>query len=50
MSKQEYESDIHIDDTQDEQKSHTPETLQIHNAYNTTMHDKIDLIHDDYQS
>ena len=40
MSKQNSESDISIDDTQDEQNSHTPETLQIHNTYNTTMHDK----------
>ena len=41
MSKQNSESNINIDDTQDEQISHTPETLQIHNTYNTTMHDKI---------
>ena len=46
MSKQNSESDINIDDTQDEQNSHTPETLLIHNMYNTTMHDKDDLIHD----
>ena len=31
MSKQDSESDINIDGTQDEQNSHTPETLQIHN-------------------
>ena len=46
MSKQNSESDINIDDTQDEQNSPTPETLLIHNMYNTTMHDKDDLIHD----
>ena len=50
MSKQDSESDINIDDTQDEQKSHTPEILQIHNIYNTTMHDKDDLIHDEYDT
>ena len=50
MSKQDSESDINIDDTQDEQNSHTSETLQIHNIYNTTMHDKDDLIHDEYDT
>ena len=50
MSKQDSESDINIDDTQDEQHPHTPETLQIHNTYNTTMHDKDDLIHDEYDT
>ena len=40
MSKQDSESDINIDDTQDEQNSQTAEKLQIHNIYNTTMHDK----------
>ena len=50
MSKQDSESDIKIDDTQDEQNSHTPETLQIQNVYNTTMHDKDDLIHDEYDT
>ena len=39
MSKQNSESDINIDDTQDDLNSPTPETLQIHNTYNTTMHD-----------
>ena len=29
---------------------HTPETLQIHNTYNTTTHDKDDLIHDEYDT
>ena len=33
MSKQDSESDINVDDTQDEENSHTPETLQIHNIY-----------------
>ena len=40
MSKQDSEFDINVHDTQDEQNSHTPETLQIHDKYNTTMHDK----------
>ena len=31
MSRQDSESDINIDDTQDEQNPHTCETLQIHN-------------------
>ena len=48
MSKQDSESDINIDDTQDQENSQTPETLQIHNVYNTTMHDKDDSIHDEY--
>ena len=50
ISKQDFESDINIDDTQDEQNSQTPETLQFHNVYNTTMHDKDDLIHDEYDT
>ena len=50
MSKQDSESDINSDDTQDGKKSHTPETLLIHNVYNTTMHDKDDLIHDEYDT
>ena len=50
MSKQDSESDIYIDDTQDEQNSQIPETLQIHNTYNTTMHDKDNLIHDEYDT
>ena len=41
MTKQDSESDINVDDTQDEQVSHTPETLQNHNTYNTTMHDTL---------
>ena len=46
MSKQDSESDINIDDNQDEPNTHTPETQQIHNTYNTTMHDKDDIIYD----
>ena len=44
MSKQDSESDINIDHTQKQENSHTPETLQN----KTTMHDKDDLIHDEY--
>ena len=50
MSKQDSESDINVDDTQHPENPHTPETLQIHNTYNTTMHDKDDLIHDEYDT
>ena len=50
MSKQDSESDTNVDDTQDQQNSHTPETLQIHNIWNTTMHDKDYLIHDEYDT
>ena len=50
MSKQDSESDINVDDTQHPENQHTPETLQIHNVYNTTMHDKDDLIHDQYDT
>ena len=50
MSKLDSESDINVHDTQDEQISHTPETLQIHNTYNTTMHDKHNLIHEEYDT
>ena len=50
MSKLDSESDINVHDTQDEQISHTPETLQIHNTYNTTMHNKNDLLHDEYDT
>ena len=42
MAKQDSQSDINIDDTQDEQNPQTPETLKN----NTTMHDKDDLIHE----
>ena len=52
ISKQNSESDINVEDTQDKQNSHTPETLHIHNtySYNTTMHDKDDSIHDEYDT
>ena len=50
LSRQDSESNIITDDAQDEKNSHTPETLQIHNTYNTTMHDKDDLIHDEYDT
>ena len=42
ISKQNSESDINIDDTQDPENPHTLETLQIHYTYNTTMHNKDD--------
>ena len=50
MSKQNSESDINVGDTQDQENSQTPETLQIHNVYHTTMHDKDDSIHDEYDT
>ena len=50
MSKQDSESDINVDDTQHQENPHTPETLPIHNIYNTIMHDKDDLIHDEYDT
>ena len=43
MSKQDSESDINVDETQHQENSYTPETLQN----NTTMHDIDDLIHDE---
>ena len=48
MSKQDSDSDINVYDTQDKQNPHTPETLQIHNMYNTTMYNKDVSIHDEY--
>ena len=50
ISKQDSESDINVHDTQDEHNSYTSETLQIHNIYNTTMHGKDDLIHEEYDT
>ena len=50
MSKQNSESDINVDDNQDEQNSHTSEILQIHNINNTTMHDKDNSINDEYDT
>ena len=47
-SKLDSESDINVHDTQDEHISHTPDTLQIHITYNTAMHDKHNLIHEEY--
>ena len=44
MSKQDYESDINVDDTQYPENPHTPETLQN----NIIMHDKDNLVHDEY--
>ena len=41
MSKQDSESDINVDDTQYQENPRTPE-LQIHNIYNTTMHNNDD--------
>ena len=49
MSKQNSESDINVDDTQHQENPQTPE-LQIHNMYNTTMHDEHNLIHDEYNT
>ena len=46
MSKQDSESDINVDDTQYPENSYTPETLQN----NMIMHDKDDLIHDEYDT
>ena len=50
MSKENSESDINVHDNQDEQNTHTPETLQIHNTYNRAMHDNDDLIHEEYDT
>ena len=50
MSIQDSESDINVDETQHQENSYTPETLQIHNMYNTTMHDKPNSIHDEYDT
>ena len=49
-SKRDSESDINVHDTQDEQNPQSPETLQIHNMYNTTMLDKDNSIHDEYDT
>ena len=50
MSKQDSESDINVDETQHQENPHKSETLQIHNIYNTTMHDKDDLMHHEYDT
>ena len=49
MSKQDSESDINVDETQHQDNPQSPE-LQIHNTYNTTMHDEDDLIQDEYDT
>ena len=46
MSKQNSESDINVDDTKYPENPYTPETLQN----DTTIHDKDDLIHDEYDT
>ena len=46
MSKQDSESDVNADETQHQENSYTPETLKN----NTTIHDKNDLIHDEYDT
>ena len=45
MPKQDFETDINVDETQHQEYPQTPE-LQIHNPYNTTMHDEDDVVHD----
>ena len=50
ISKQNSESDINVDETQDQENSHMPETLQIHNTYNTAMHDKDNSICHEYDT
>ena len=49
MSKHDTESDINIGETQHQENPQTPE-LQIHNTYDTTMHDEDDVIHDEYDT
>ena len=49
MSKQDSESNINVYDTQHQENSYTP-GLQIHYTYNTTMHDKHNLIHEEYDT
>ena len=46
MSKQDSESDINVDETQHQENSYTPETLQN----NITIHDNDDLIHENNTS
>ena len=36
--------------TEDKEDLKSTESLQIHSTYNTTMHDKDDLIHDEYDT
>ena len=49
MLKQDSEADINVNDTQYPENPQTPE-LQIHNTYNTTMHDKHNSIHSEYDT
>ena len=46
MSNQDSESDINVDETQHQENTQTAETLQN----NTTMHNKNDLLHDEYDT
>ena len=46
ISNQDSESDINVDATQHQENSYTPEILQN----NTIMHDKVDLLHDEYDT
>ena len=46
ISKRNSESDINVDDTHHQEHPHTPETQQN----NIEMHDKHDLIHDEYDT
>ena len=46
ISKQDSESGINVDENQHQENSYTPETLQN----NTTMHDKDDLKHEEYDT
>ena len=48
MSKEDSESDINVDETQDPENPQIPETLQTHHTYDTTIHDKDNSIHDEY--
>ena len=50
MSKQDCESDINVDDTQHQENPYTPKSLQIQNVYNTTMNDKGNSIHHEYDT
>ena len=50
MSKQDSEYDINVDDSLDQENPQTPETLQIHNTCNTTMHDIDNSIHDEHNT
>ena len=50
MSKQDSEYDINVDDTLDQENPQTPETLQIHNTCNRTMHDIDNSIHDEHDT